>query len=75
MRRAIIFEADRSGYDVDQVANKAITVKRLKEILDYYSDDDLVVLSHDNGYTYGSISKYVINTAYEDEEGNFELDY
>lgn len=75
MRRAIVFGADRSGYSVNQVANKAITVNRLKGILSNYDDDDLVVLSHDNGYTYGSMSKYVINTAYEDEEGNFELDY
>lgn len=56
MKRAVVFEAERRGYSIDQIANGAITVGRLMSILEDYDEDDLFILSHDNGYTYGSLS-------------------
>lgn len=52
-RTAIVFDAAREGYGIDQVRNP-MTVKELREILEDCEDDDLVILSHDRGYTYGS---------------------
>ena len=59
-RRAIVFEASRSGYSIDQLFtgygwNKPITVGDLMGILEDYDEDDLFILSHDNGYTYGTV--------------------
>ncbi len=72
MRKAVVFEADRSGYGIDQIADKAITVGELKAFLEDYDDDTLVVLSHDRGYTFGSISEFDCREATEDEDGEWE---
>lgn len=59
MKRALVFEAPRTGYTIGQIADGAITVGKLKEILEEFDDDSaLFVLSHDNGYTYGSLDKW-----------------
>lgn len=55
---AVVFEANREGYTIGQVADRVPTIGEMKEILDQYDDDDLFVLSHDNGYTYGSVDRY-----------------
>ena len=69
MRKAIVFEAPRTGYGIDQIADDAMTVGELKEILEGLDDDTLFVLSHDNGYTYGSIKERQSGMSYEDEDG------
>ena len=55
---AIVWEASRDGYSIDQVYKGAMTVGRLRSILNDFSDDTPVILSHDKGYTYGSIYGY-----------------
>ena len=70
MREAVIFEASRDGYGIDQIADRAMTVGELIDMLEDYDEDTLVVMSHDNGYTYGSIS--FIGEAVEDEDGEWE---
>ena len=76
MRKAIVFEAPRTGYGIDQIADDAMTVGELKEILEGLDDDTLFVLSHDNGYTYGSIKERQSGMSYEDEDGEFsETEY
>lgn len=52
--KALVFEAPREGYGIDQI-RRPMTVGELKEFLDDFDDDVLFILSHDNGYTYGSI--------------------
>lgn len=68
MKRAVVFEAERRGYSIDQIANGAITVGRLMSILEDYDEDDLFILSHDNGYTYGSLSEQAEWEEVEDGE-------
>lgn len=53
---AIVVEVSREGYGIDQIERSAMTVRELIEQLEQYDDDDIVVLSHDNGYTYGTVS-------------------
>lgn len=70
MREAVVFEAERTGYAIDQIADGAMTVGELKRLLEDYDDDTLFVLSHDNGYTYGSISQQ--QEWEENEDGEWE---
>ena len=53
-RRALAFETHRTGYDINQIADGAITVKELKDFLEGYPEDMLVVFKNDNGYTDGN---------------------
>ena len=50
----ITFEAEREGYTRGQVS-APLTVGELKQFLDDYSDDTLIFLSHDRGYTFGTL--------------------
>lgn len=52
---ALVFEAEREGYSIPQV-RKPMTVGELRAFLEDYDDDTLFILSHDRGYTYGTIS-------------------
>ncbi len=72
MRKAIVFEASRDGYGIDQIADRAMTVRELIGILQEYDEDTLVVMSHDRGYTFGSISERDMYIARENEDGEFE---
>lgn len=54
--QAIVFEAPRTGYSIDQVS-RPLTVAELRELLEEFDDDMLIICSHDNGYTYGSLSR------------------
>lgn len=51
--RAIVIEAAREAYSAEEV--KTMTVGELRHLLFDYDDDTTVILSHDNGYTYGGI--------------------
>lgn len=58
MKQAIVFEARRDAYSIGQLEGnyRTMTVGELRELLEDFEDNDLVVLSHDSGYTYGSLS-------------------
>lgn len=66
MANMVIIQARRDAYSKNEV--RTITVKELIQELEQYDEDAKVVLSHDNGYTYGGISRYSIEEDYDDEE-------
>lgn len=70
MRKALVFEAGRNGYSIGQIADEAMTVGELIQILSDYEEDTLFVLSHDKGYTFGSIQEWNSYGALEDTECN-----
>lgn len=72
MKKAIVFNVYREGYGIDQVIDKTTTVNDLISFLEQFDGDNLVVLSHDNGYTYGGILEMRSYEAVENEEGDFE---
>lgn len=72
MKKALVFDARREGYGIDQI-NNAITVGQLKEMLEELDDNMMVVLSHDNGYTYGGLPNYA--TIKEEREGEYGIEY
>lgn len=63
----ITFEAIREGYSKSQVGNP-LTVGELKAFLEDYTDETLIFLSHDNGYTYGTLRLNEVEESDEIEE-------
>ena len=72
MKKALVFEASREGYGIDQLRNE-VTVGELKAMLADMDDDMMFVLSHDNGYTYGSLS--LLASILEEVEGEYGTEY
>ena len=70
--RAIVFDAPRTGYGIDQIENP-MTVRELREMLESLDDNTTVIMSHDNGYTYGSISRYA--GIREETEGEYGTEW
>ena len=70
MRSALVWEAPREGYGIEQM-DRPMTVGELMAILEDYDEDALVILSHDRGYTYGSIHSYP-GYYEENEDGEWE---
>ena len=54
--KALVFNANRDGYGIEQVRSP-MTVAELRNLLEGLDDDMIVICSHDNGYTYGSLSR------------------
>lgn len=53
----VIIKTKRDGYSVDQVAHKSVTVKEFIELLEGFDENDIILLSNDDGYTYGVITE------------------
>lgn len=70
--KAIVFEARREGYGIDQI-DRPMTVGELREMLEGVDDDTIFVLSHDGGYTYGSLSRTA--GIREEQEGEYGTEY
>ena len=57
----------RNGYNTDQ-CGKTLTARELIEILQEYDEDTPIYLRNDNGYTYGSITRYDIYSSNDLDE-------
>lgn len=60
----LFFEGNVDGYSPDQI-RRTMTVAELMDLLSMYNDDTLVMISYDNGRTYGAITE---NSIIEGEE-------
>ena len=70
----LIINAKRNGYSPDQCGN-TMTVGELMNYLEDFDLDEKIYLSHDRGYTYGSISYGDFNERNEmDEEPDEDED-
>ena len=67
--RALIMEAERTGYSIDQI-RQTMTVGELIAFLSDYDEDTPIYPSQDNGYTYGGIG-YDNFREEENEEEDF----
>lgn len=63
----ITFEVEREGYTRGQVG-APLTVGELKNFLEDYSDNTLIFLSHDRGYTYGTLRLSEVEESWEVED-------
>lgn len=70
--KAIYIEAKREGYSPEQCP-KTMTVGELISFLSDYDEDTKIYLSHDRGYTYGSVTKWRINDEeYYNDDDEYE---
>lgn len=65
MKDHVRINAHRTGYEPYQVGNETMTVGELIEMLEEFDEDMPVVISNDNGYTFGAINDWDI---YESDE-------
>ena len=75
MRRALAFETHKTGYDISQIADRAITVKELKDFLEDYPDNMLVVFKNDNGYTYGNFDLSLLDEGVTTYREKYDEEY
>ena len=73
MIRIVTLNANRSEYDIRDAAACSMTVRELIDELECnYNEDDKIVFSNDNGYTYGYVGAGYIDAhrveTYEEEE-------
>jgi hypothetical protein len=68
----LMIEGRREAYGPDKL--RTMTVGELILYLEQFDEDELVILSNDNGYTYGSITGSSFEEARFDEYGNREDD-
>ena len=72
MKQVIVIETSREAYSIPQVLDYAgkriMTAADLRAMLDEYDDNTPVVLSFDDGYTYGYISECDIRSETIDED-------
>lgn len=74
MKKVLVFEAQRTGYGIDQIKNP-LTVGELKEMLEGLDDDVAIICGHDREYTYGSLSREAEIREEHDGEYGTEYDY
>ena len=71
MAKQLVVEAKRERYDMNV---RTMTVGELIGFLSDFDEDMEVVLSHDNGYTYGGIRENdfseVYDVEFEEEKGD-----
>lgn len=61
----VIIDAKRESYGVHDIEN-TMTVSELIGLLEEFDGDSRVILSHDNGYTYGAIRPSRVKEYMED---------
>lgn len=60
--RAIIIKANRDSYSQRESAERSMTVRELIDYLEQLDADDAkVILSHDEGYTFGYLNEFRID--------------
>ena len=63
----VIINARRNGYTTTQ-CGRTMTVGELIEFLEDFDEDAPIYLSHDRGYTYGSINEQDFEESESDDE-------
>lgn len=58
----VILKVQRDTYSVEEAAARSLTVREFIELLENENENDKVVFSNDNGYTYGYVRDNVIET-------------
>ena len=64
MAQVLFIDAERTGYTPSQVGETTTVgdlARTFYTLAEYHGDDMPVYLRHDNGYTYGGITGWVIN--------------
>ena len=69
MIRIVTLNTNRSEYDIRDAAACSMTVRELIDELECnYNENDKIVFSNDNGYTYGGITVWDFEEREKEEE-------
>ena len=69
MEKIAILKTNRSEYSIKEAADQSLTVRELIDYLENNLDmDSRIVISNDNGYTYGYIRESVVDEEFLEEE-------
>ena len=74
MKEILYIDARREGYGIDQIGN-TMTVGELIDYLSQFSEDALICLRHDGGYTYGGINQHSFEEGEVYDEDEEESEY
>ena len=66
MANALIFNADREGYGIDQI-QRTMTVGDLIDFLSQYDEDMPIYTAHDGHYTFGGVREEMFEDDYKEE--------
>lgn len=69
----LFINANRTGYAPDQI-RQTMTVAELIAALEEFPEDAPVYLKHDNGYTYGGISRADLEESWDEDEDDHDED-
>ncbi len=74
-QNVVIIQTNRDCYSKNEAAERTMTVSELVSLLEGYDEDTPIVLSFDNGYTYGWLKESRIedDCICEEEEEGVEL--
>ncbi len=64
----LIMQTSRNAYSKEDAAKNSLTVGELIAILEQYDEDDVIVTSHDRGYTFGRVKERDFDIAEADDE-------
>lgn len=67
MKKVLFFETEAHAYAPEDCTS-TMTVGELKNFLDWYDDDTLIIYSNDHGYTYGRLRECDIREDEIDED-------
>ncbi len=69
---AVLLNTKRTGYSIKQVLDNTVTVQELIDYLSDFDPESPILLSNDNGYTFGEIGMYSLDEVeIENEDANF----
>lgn len=57
----VTLETTREGYTPEQVVERTCTVGELIRFLEEYDENEKIIFSNDNGYTYGAIKERLLD--------------
>ena len=65
----VVIYTSRDSYNTENISSHSMTVRELIDELSSYDEDDPVILSFDNNYTYGAVrSERIVYEEGKEEE-------
>lgn len=62
-KECVTIAAHREAYTPGDCIGKAMTVGELKRLLEDFDEDAPVLVSNDDGYTYGAVTEFCIDSS------------
>ncbi len=70
---AVVIDVTRDAYSIGDIVDRTLTVGEIINMLEQFDEDTPVVLSNDNGYTYGGLNYGAFGEAELNEDDEWEI--